>query len=165
MQARVEGRSKSVAARSIASTKGTRRDGAGSGEVKGGSFFDRGRRRASEAEMFLSRLEGNRGPRNRRESIALFKRVLNNCPTTNNSAQLRDDCIGYTSRRPLDETAKNSRAPVSGGDAAAVREVFAEREESQNNLAKLMSVAEVSYMLSPKADGVRILLGRKDEGQ
>lgn len=143
---------------------------------------DRGRRRkSSKAELFMKRLEGNRGPQNRRESIALFKRVLNDCPTANNSAQFRDEnCGDYAHPESNGKTdSKNNVSPSSSGDvlvdsskqaaiateqaqkAAAVRALFAQREKSYQNLARLMGVESGSYMLGPEADHVKTSFGRR----
>lgn len=118
-----------------------------------------GRRRVSAVEVFNSRLEGERGPRNRRESIAAFKKMLMSCPT-NNSVQFADD----------GKTAGASRTTTGAGEVktakakdAALRKVLARREEARSVVSRLMGREEGSYMLSRDADGSKILLGRRQE--
>lgn len=151
------------------------------GHKSGGCDGRRQRRKSSKAELFMSRLEGNRGPQNRRESIALFKRVLGDCPTANNSAQFRDDICGDGTHleNSGNKNSKNKISPSSSQDisvdlskqstrataqaqkAAAVRALFAQREKSYQNLARLMSVESGSYMLGPEADHVKTSFGRQ----
>lgn len=108
----------------------------------------------------MSRLEGERGPRNRRESIAAFKKMLVGCPT-NNSVQFAD----------ADTTAGASRGNSSGAreakmaevDGAALRKVLARRAEAQSVVSGLMGREEGSYMLSRERDASKIFLGRKPE--
>lgn len=118
-----------------------------------------GCRRASAVEVFNSRLEGERGPRNRRESIAAFKKMLAGCPT-NNSAQFADESSTAGARRT---TSGAGEAKVAKAKSAALRKAIARREEAQSVVSRLMGREEGSYMLSREADGSKVFLGRKQE--
>lgn len=142
---------------------------AGKHENQEGEGTGRGRGMGSKAELFMSRLEGNRGPQNRLENVAMFRRILNVCPAVNNSANLRDDCGGVAVVTDQNRVHSSDLVEASGGvkratvqKAEAIRDVLAERAESHAALVRLMSVTSGSYMLSPEADGVKIRLGRKN---
>lgn len=100
----------------------------------------------------MSRLEGERGPRTRRESIAAFKKMLAGCPT-NNSVQFAED---------LDNSCPGEAQMAEAKDAA-LRKVLARREEAQSVVSRLLGREDGSYMLSREADTSKIFLGRKQE--
>lgn len=101
----------------------------------------------------MSRLEGERGPRNRRESIKAFKKMLDGCPT-NNSVQFEDDVV---------TTAEASRTKSGAWEAtdAALSKVRARRDEAHSVVARLMGREDGSYMLRREDDTAKIFLGRK----
>lgn len=119
----------------------------------------RGRRRASAVEVFMSHLEGERGPRDRRESIAAFKTMLVGCPT-NNSVQFADDTTTAGASRTNSGAGKAKMTDVKD---AALRKVLARREEAQSVVSRHMGRKEGSFMLSREADASKIFLGRKQE--
>ncbi|CAN0503316.1 unnamed protein product, partial [Ectocarpus sp. 12 AP-2014] len=87
-------------------------------------------RRVSEVEAFMSRLEGERGPQNRRESIAAYQKMLIGC-TTNNSAILGDNAStsagggkGSNGAERVDER--------DGKRGAELRKVLARREAAHS---------------------------------
>ncbi len=116
------------------------------------------RRRASAVEVFMSRLEGERGPQNRRESIAAFRKLLKGCPT-NNSVRFADDAAvaGASRARGIAGAANPNEAK---GDDSALRKVLARREAAHSAVAGIMG-KEGSYMLGRDADASKIFLGRK----
>lgn len=127
-------------------------------------------RRASAAEIFMSRLQGNRAPQNRRESIAAFKRILQDCPT-NNSSQLYSDALHWRDFPRVRSFKSKSGSNDSVTATAATRKktvdlkgVLARRKEAHEVVSKLMSSVHGSYMLSPEADESKILLGRRKSG-
>lgn len=107
----------------------------------------------------MSRLEGERGPRNRRESIAAFQKMLAGCPT-NNSVQFADDACSAGARSTKSGAGEAKTAEVK---SATLRKVLARREEAQSVVSTLMGREEGSYMLSRKADASKIFLGRQQE--
>lgn len=108
----------------------------------------------------MSRLEGERGPRNRRESIAAFKKMLVGCPT-NNSVQFAD---GDTSvRASRSNSGGPGEAKLADVNGATLRKVLARRAEAQSVVSRLMGREEGSYMLSREGEASKILLGRKQE--
>lgn len=120
----------------------------------------------------MSRLEGERGPRNRRESVAAFTRLLRDCHT-NNSAQLRDDATAVASVTGGGDGLVGNRAVTAESPAAAaatsqatenssaLRRVLVRRDAAEKMVARLMGATEGSYMLSPDLDMSKIRLGRE----
>lgn len=116
-------------------------------------------RRASAVEIFNSRLEGERGPRNRRESIVAFKNMLVGCPT-NNSVQFADDGTGVGASKAKSGTGEEKTAEVKN---SPLHKVLARRAKAQSTVSRLMGRKEGSYMLGRDADASKIFLGRKPE--
>lgn len=120
----------------------------------------------------MSRLEGERAPRNRRESVAAFTRLLGDCQT-NNSAQFRDDAATATTTTATDASVAGGGDGLVGGKAVAagspstaeksstLRGVLVRRDAAEKAVARLMGAAEGSYMLSPDADVSKVRLGRE----
>ena len=100
----------------------------------------------------MSRLGGERGPQNRREYIAAFKRKLQDCRTSN-SARLQDDDA-------LVNHGDGEAGATLGAKHVGLSRVLARRKEAHAVVSDLMSSARGSYMLTPKADECRTLLGR-----
>ena len=127
-------------------------------------------------EVFMSRLEGERAPRNRHESVAAFTRLLGDCQT-NNSAQFRDDAAAAiaTATTATDASVVGGSDGPGGGGGGAVaagspstaekpstlRGVLVRRDAAEKAVARLMGAAEGSYMLSPDADVSKVRLGRE----
>lgn len=131
----------------------------------------RRRRRASVAEVFMSRLEGERAPRNRRESVAAYKRLLVDCQT-NNSAQLRDDAAttimsggGAGCTISLMGGRAVTAPSAATEEASVLHGVLARREAAKKDFSRLMGTAEGSYMLDPDADMSKIRLGRENSAR
>lgn len=120
----------------------------------------RRRRRPSSVEVFMSRLEGNRGVKNRRESIEAFKRLLQDCPT-NNSAQFRDDAA----LEPNSGIDSSDGGEPARAKASALQSVLNRRQEAHKAVAEVMSPGRGSYMLGRVADESKILLGRRKPGR
>lgn len=141
------------AGRLAARGKGAIRDAGGS------------QRRVSAVEVFMSRLEGERGPKNRGESIEAFKCMLKECQT-NNSAQLRDDAVAavadYGKGSTGNELAAMEHVAAQG---TLLRNTLARREEAHSVVAGLMGTAKGAYMLDHEADASKILLGLKRPGK
>lgn len=116
----------------------------------------------------MSRLEGEIGPQNRRESITAFKRILQDCPT-NNSSQLFSDQLHWRDFPRVQSFKGGSDHSVTATAATRskvvdLKGVFARRKEAHDVVSKLMSSVQGSYMLSPEADESKILLGRRKSG-
>lgn len=106
----------------------------------------------------MSRLEGERGPQNRRESIAAYQKMLIGCPT-NNSAILGDDATtGVGCGKGSNGTERGNER--DGKKGAELRKVLARREAAHSAVSGLMGTAEGSYMLSRGRDSSKISLGR-----
>lgn len=105
----------------------------------------------------MSRLEGERGPQNRRESIAAFRKLLKGCPT-NNSVRFADDAAvaGASRARGIVGAANPNEAK---GDSP-LRRVLARRKAAHSTVAGIMG-KEGSYMLGRDTDASKICLGRK----
>jgi len=110
----------------------------------------------------MSRLEGERGPQNRRESIAAFRKLLKGCPT-NNSVQFADDAVVAGASRAKGTAGVANRNEAKGD--SALRRVLARRQAAHSTVAGMMG-KEGSYMLGRDADASKIFLGRKqDQGK
>lgn len=110
----------------------------------------------------MSRLEGERGPRNRGESIAAFRRMLGGC-ATNNSARLADDAAGATtSRDSSSDGAANAKEEAKG---AALRKALARRRQAHKVVSELMGTEKGSYMLNRERDISKVFLGRRQEAK
>lgn len=105
----------------------------------------------------MSRLEGERGPQNRRESIAAYQEMLLGCPT-NNSVILGDDAPTSAGGGKGGNSAErvNER---DGNKGDELRKVLARREAAHSAVSGLMGTAEGSYMLSRGRDSSKISLG------
>lgn len=107
----------------------------------------------------MSRLEGERGPRNRRESIAVFQKMLVDCPV-NNSVRFEDEVIAMGASKTRSGAGDAKTTEVKDG---ALRKVLARRKEAQSIVSRLMGKQEGSYMLGRERDTSKIFLGRKQE--
>lgn len=115
----------------------------------------RGRSQSKTAvEVFMSRLEGERGPQNRRESMAAFKDMLTGC-STNNSVRFENTAT--VGSRHGGSSSVTDEKEAHGADLRRVRK---RREEAQRVVSGLMGTAEGSYMLSLEADSSKICLSR-----
>lgn len=129
--------------------------------ARGEDLQGRRRRRASAVEVFMSRLEGERGPKNRRESIAAFKKMLKGC-TTNNSVRFADDAAGVSTSRSSNIAAAATTKEAKG---AALRKVLARRKEAHRVVSGLMGTEKGSYMLNRERDVSKVCLGRRKEAK
>lgn len=140
-------------------------DGGNDGKARGEDLRVRGRRRrrASTVEVFMSRLEGERGPRNRRESIDAFRKMLGGC-TTNNSSQFADENAGAATSTNAD-TGIAGAVNTKAAKGAALRKVLARRKEAQSVVSGIMGTEEGSYMLNRERDASKVFLGRRQEAK
>lgn len=106
----------------------------------------------------MSRLEGERGPQNRRESIAAYQKMLKGCPTNNSAILGDDDATGVGGGKGSGSAQRvNER---DGKKGAELHKVLARREAAHSAVSGLMGTAEGSYMLSRGRDASKISLGR-----
>lgn len=114
-----------------------------------------GGRRVSATEAFMSRLEGNRGPQNRRDSIVMFEKMLEDC-STNNSAYLRDVCVSV--KRSSTTCVPGTQEQAAVKDRANVASTtLARRKQARHARARIMSSSQGSYMIGK--DKEKVLLG------
>lgn len=111
----------------------------------------------------MSRLEGERGPMNQRESIAAFRKILGGC-ATNNSAQLADDAGGAATSRDTSSSAgaANAKEEAKG---VTLRKALARRREAHKAVSELMGTDKGSYMLNRERDVSKVFLGRRQEAK